>query len=921
MSLEHRIARGAWVVWALALVACTETCPEGRNPGSLFCHGDEVDGSVPLPDAGEPCVGLDPGDPCGPARTCSPAGRCTCGDGTVDEGEECDDGRQNAAGSGCEVSCERTCDADRACPPSTDPCREDPACDLASFTCGSGRPRPAGTECGEGRVCDGEGACVGCDAEGTPCMPDDVCRTGTISCATGRPVCEEGAPLAPGTPCGAGRVCSADASCVECVAGSACTGSSACVEASIDCRTGAPECIDGALRPPGTPCGTDRVCAADGSCVPCVAMMSCAPSNPCREAAIDCSSGSPVCVDGAPRAPGSSCGTDRVCAPDASCVECREGAACTPENPCFEGVIRCATGSPVCEPTTLRPTRDECGPDLLCTSDGRCVQCLAPADCPTFGGEGIACDDPPSCQGTRGERTCSAEGTCGTRSGVPDDRACTTTTLARDCGLFRDLFCTGEESQTAPSCPTTCTGDSDCDPGAHCDGVTCIPDRPPGAPCERTVDCGGGLSCVDGVCCTSACTGTCVACNVAGFAGTCTPIPGGTDPSAECGGFSCRGFYAGFGGTNGDQCRFRADVSDALAACNGAGACQTAATLCPAQPAGSVQIDCNDTCQAPTGGTCVGTVAGACTNVDPGATSCGVGACRQVTAICTAGVPNMCVPGMPGTERCNGIDDDCNNVVDDSYAVDAPTWYRDVDGDGFGNPSVSVRACTRPPGHVSNASDCNDGNAGIRPGAPDPCDGVDQDCSGADGPPGVTCGRCGDGFIDPAYGEVCDTGGGAGCRSDCRAIVCDTASAGPDGDDASRFYIRPSTGTCYWFDSDVVGRSTAIAQCGSGGAYLVRWRNDPAERDDVRTNTHPGGNRVWIGLQRTGANNPAPANWTWDGEGVAVTSAELNWRSGEPSGDGTCVEWGGTGGNVLNDIACSNSRDFICERPRPGTVR
>lgn len=46
-------------------------------------------------------------------------------------------------------------------------------------------------------------------------------------------------------------------------------------------------------------------------------------------------------------------------------------------------------------------------------------------------------------------------------------------------------------------------------------------------------------------------------------------------------------------------------------------------------------------------------------------------------------------------------------------------FYRDADGDGFGDPKKSVRACGAPPGFVGNAKDCYDKNRRVRPGQRD----------------------------------------------------------------------------------------------------------------------------------------------------------------------------------------------------------
>ncbi|WP_370476086.1 MopE-related protein [Tamlana flava] len=86
----------------------------------------------------------------------------------------------------------------------------------------------------------------------------------------------------------------------------------------------------------------------------------------------------------------------------------------------------------------------------------------------------------------------------------------------------------------------------------------------------------------------------------------------------------------------------------------------------------------------------------------------------------------------------NGIDENCDGLYQ---------WYLDSDEDGYGSSTVVESVNSSPgSGESNNNSDCNDGNDTIYPGAPEICDGLDNDCG--NGVPNTEVDSDSDGVLD-----------------------------------------------------------------------------------------------------------------------------------------------------------------------------
>jgi hypothetical protein len=576
-------------------------------------------------------------------------------------------------------------------------CGNDGACNGA----GACRFYPSGTSCAAGSctgsmltlasLCNGTGTCVAgtpqpcdpfqCGTGGTcksTCAANGDCTTGnfcvnascgkkpiggtcgaTTDCLSG--FCEQGICCA--TTCtgtcqtcalpGKEGTCSlvpagqdprdqcADLGAASCKTDGACNGAGGCEQYVAGTTCAAATCASGTFTQAGT-CNGTGTCQAGtpSSC----GTYACDTNNTCRTTcavATDCAAGY-VCNSG-------------ICSKKLNGVACSAGNGTECQSgQCQQGVCCASSCTGTCRSCALAGTVGTCA--LVPGGQDPLDQC-ADAGATSCGTDG-SCDGAGACHVYAAGTVCGAT-TCPTSPVLTS--TFTSAPLCNGAGVCQpgtQSTCTPYMCGATGACLASCTVNGDCLSPNTCTAGICGK-KSDGAVCGNGTECVHG-NCNQGICCATACTGTCQSCALPGSLGTCKVIPAGQAPvpATQC--------------TNAGAASCGADGT-----CDGSGGCRKygAGTVCVAASCGASSFTPARTCNGT--GTCNTTAAVSCGRFVCSGSGCLVSCATN--ADCTA--PLLCNGGGA-----------CSTTLINAGGPAVQSWVADTGftGGGVNTPTVAA---------------------------------------------------------------------------------------------------------------------------------------------------------------------------------------------------------------------------------------
>ncbi|MBM4344747.1 MAG: hypothetical protein FJ100_15380 [Deltaproteobacteria bacterium] len=704
--------------------------------------------------------------------SCDPKAGCVFannGLGCDADGSVCTD-KDACAGGKCVAGAALNCNDKNAC--TTDSCDPTKGCDNANNTLGCDADGSLCTDkdtCAAGKcvagaalVCDDKNVCttdscdpkagcvfanngLGCDADGSVCTDKDACAGGKCvagaalncndknACTTDSCDPTKGCDNANNTlGCDAdGSLCTDKDTCAagKCVAGAAlvCKDKNACTTDSCNFKVG---CVFAnnalACDADGSVC-TDKDACAGGKCVP-GAALSCDDKNVCTT---------------------DSCDATKGCDNVNNTVGCdADGSLCTDKDTCAAG--KCVAGAALVCNDKNACTTDSCDPKVGCVFANNTQACDADGDACTQGdvcaagkcvaGAKKSCDDSIPCTVDSCDKVTAACSSVSAvnGSGCDDGNACTTSDTCTNGS------CVGPDKACNDKNP--CTDDT-CNPlNGSCTSVNNLLPCDDGDPFTGPDFCTGGTCKVNNVpTMTSATiepnpfkTGDIASVKVAGWADKDGDTPGyvyawfvasnkvattSTLPSmtAKKGQSVHVKVWPFDGKIQGDPV-----VSPTVVVANTG----------PTAPSVEIQPVAAD---EDTDLTCK--LAVAATDVDLDNITYTYGWTEDDVVVAAAAGLQTISGSLVSTKKwqCTVTASDGTAKASGTSQVLQPcallSWYLDADGDGYGTPKTSQKACSQPKGYAGAGTDCNDADPAINPKAAEVCDGIDNNCDGVSDPP------------------------------------------------------------------------------------------------------------------------------------------------------------------------------------------